>query len=188
VANRLNHKAILLLFFLAAVPPGLAHQARSQETSGTAKLRPLVDSDYYPALLAGIQKAGVSIDLSMYLWKSTKSSGNKPGQLIGALGQAVRRGVRVRVVLENSGYDQDINRFNRESAQLLEREGIKVFFDSPAITTHAKLAIIDGRYSYLGSHNLTQSALGKNHELSILADDPELAARLTAYIDKLTAP
>jgi phosphatidylserine/phosphatidylglycerophosphate/cardiolipin synthase-like enzyme len=188
VAGRLKRKAILLLFLLAGVPLGLAHQAGGQEPTGTAKLRPLVDSDYYPALLAGIQAAGVSIDLTMYLWKQTKSSRNKPEQLIGALGQAVRRGVRVRVVLENSGYDQDINRFNRETAQLLEREGIKVFFDSPAITTHAKVAIIDGRYTYLGSHNLTQSALGQNHELSILADDPELAVGLTAYIDKLTAP
>jgi len=158
--------------------------ALGQETTRQPP-RLLADADYFPALLTGIQGARQSIDLAMYLWKSAKSLKNKPGQLIRALGNAHRRGVRVRVLLEDSGYDRKINRINRETALLLEQEGIKVLFDSRTVTTHAKLAIIDGHLTFLGSHNLTQSALGRNHELSILLDDPDLATRLAAYLDRL---
>lgn len=187
VADKLTRNTALFLVVLFWTSIFLPPTVSGQETSRQPP-RLLADSDYFPALLAAVKEARQSIDLAMYLWKLSKSTNNKPRQLVRALGLAHRRGVRVRVVLEVSGYDKDINRANRETAQLLEQEGIKVLFDSPAVTTHAKLAIIDGRFSFLGSHNLTQSALRRNHEISILIDDPTLAARLISYFDRLAAP
>jgi phosphatidylserine/phosphatidylglycerophosphate/cardiolipin synthase-like enzyme len=186
VAEKLIRGTSIILVFLFVgiiLAPGIG----ARETLGQSP-RLLADSDYFPALMGSVRNARRSIDLVMYLWKLTKSPKNKPRQLVRALGDARRRGVEVRVVLENSEYDRDINRANQETALLLKQERIKVFFDSQSITTHAKLAIIDGRFIFLGSHNLTQSALGHNHELSILLDDPTLAARLTAYLDHLAAP
>ena len=45
--------------------------------------------------------------------------------------------------------------------------------------------MIDGRYVYLGSHNLTQAALKHNNELSVLLDSPEVAAEVGAYLERL---
>jgi phosphatidylserine/phosphatidylglycerophosphate/cardiolipin synthase-like enzyme len=91
------------------------------------------------------------------------------------------------VVLErDSGTKNDrLGEENRHTAAYLSREGVKVFFDSPSIVTHAKVAVIDGRYVYLGSHNLTQSALRHNNELSVRIDSPEMAAEVTSYLERL---
>ena len=48
-----------------------------------------------------------------------------------------------------------------------------------------KTAVIDSRYVYIGSHNLTQSALQRNNELSVLIDSPEIAAEVKAYLDRI---
>lgn len=58
-------------------------------------------------------------------------------------------------------------------------------FDSLRKTTHTKVVVIDGRYVYLGSHNLTHSALTRNNELSVLLDSPETAREITGYLGQL---
>jgi len=47
---------------------------------------------------------------------------------------------------------------------------------------HNKLIVIDQRLILLGSHNLTQSALKYNNEMSVLIDRPELAREARAYM------
>jgi phosphatidylserine/phosphatidylglycerophosphate/cardiolipin synthase-like enzyme len=44
--------------------------------------------------------------------------------------------------------------------------------------------VIDKRYIFLGSHNLTQGALKYNNELSVLIDSPEMAAEVRAYLER----
>lgn len=174
--------ALLALLWLAGTPTTVGAQPLSP--APVAQL--LADDAYYPALIGKIRTAQKSIDLVMYLWKiSAGSSDSKPDVLIRALGETKRRGVAVRVILENSGYDEKLNRANREAANLLRQEGITAVFDSPAVTTHTKLAVIDQRFCFIGSHNLTQSALERNHEMSILLDDRRLAGELTAYTDRI---
>ena len=51
--------------------------------------------------------------------------------------------------------------------------------------THLKVTVIDGRYVYLGSHNLTEGALRYNNELSVLIDSPEIAAETLTYLNQL---
>lgn len=43
---------------------------------------------------------------------------------------------------------------------------------------HAKTWLFDHRHSIIGSHNLTEQALLRNHDLSILIDCPRFAERL----------
>ncbi len=57
-----------------------------------------------------------------------------------------------------------------------------MFLDSPRKTMHNKLIVIDQRLILLGSHNLTQSALKYNNEMSVLIDRPELAREARAYM------
>ena len=68
---------------------------------------------------------------------------------------------------------------------LLSRSGIEIRFDSLRKTSHAKVVVIDDRYVFLGSHNLTHSALSRNNELSVRIDSPEMARQITSYLGTL---
>ncbi len=152
----------------------------------TAQVTLLRNQDYAGALLDGIREARKSIVVTMFLFKTTDSPGNLPRQVAEELVRARRRGVEVSVLLEQNDRPGDtLNDDNRTTAQLLKRGGVKVFFDSPRVTTHAKAVVIDGRWVYLGSHNLTQSALRHNNELSLRIDSRELAAEITSFLDRL---
>jgi len=146
----------------------------------------LPDALYYDALVDYIREANRSIDISMFIFKTTKSRQNKPRKLVDELIKARKKGVNVRVILEKSGYEESINEENEKVARQLRKHDITVLFDSIKKTTHTKLVIVDQRFSFVGSHNLTHSALAYNHELSLLIDDRTLAGQLIDYIDTLT--
>ncbi len=124
--------------------------------------------------------------LSCYLFKVTDSSRNQPRRITEELIRARSRGVDVTVLLEQESNGNDrLNDDNRHTAELLSRSGIRVRFDAPGRISHLKLVMIDNRYVYIGSHNLTQSALKYNNELSVLINSPEMAAEIRAYLDRL---
>jgi phosphatidylserine/phosphatidylglycerophosphate/cardiolipin synthase-like enzyme len=159
--------------------------ARAGDTF-TTRATLLRNQEYAEALSLGIRNARESIVCSFYLFKITDARSNQPRRIAEELIRARRRGVAVTVILEKGGNARDnLNTENRRTAALLSRGGVRVFFDSPRITTHNKVVVIDNRYLYLGSHNLTQSALEHNNELSVLIDSPEMAAEVKAYLERL---
>jgi competence ComEA-like helix-hairpin-helix protein len=165
-------------------------EKRQAGNPGSAKTAPgdlavLADADYFPVLLDKIRGAVAHIDLTMFVFKTGKSPRNRPGMVAAALISAAERGVVVRVFLEKSGYDDTLNNTNEQTGRQLAGHGIEVIFDSPNTTTHSKLVVIDGRYSFVGSHNLTHAALKNNHEVSLLVDDRSLARKLSAYMEGL---
>jgi phosphatidylserine/phosphatidylglycerophosphate/cardiolipin synthase-like enzyme len=90
------------------------------------------------------------------------------------------------VILENSGgHDRSLDAENGLTKELLVKNGVEVYLDSPRKTTHTKLVVIDQRFILLGSHNLTQSALKYNNEISILLDNPDLAREAREYMQKI---
>lgn len=179
--------AAILLFCLLAASPALATNAslKPRAAAQPGAVRVVADAAYGDTFAALIKKATQSIDLAMFLFKTSPSRDNLPAGLVRELVAARQRGVAVRVILESSSHDQALNQANQETAQLLRKGGVSVFFDSPERTTHAKLAVIDRRYCLVGSHNLTQSALKYNHEFSLLLDDPALAEEILAYLETI---
>jgi phosphatidylserine/phosphatidylglycerophosphate/cardiolipin synthase-like enzyme len=174
--------ALLLaaVFLLAAVTPAKAWER------GTATATLLKNCEYGDTLLRGVREARSSILVSCYLFKITDFPGNIPRRIAGELVEARRRGVAVTVILEQSPEaDDPLNRANRTTATLLSRNGVNVRFDSLHKTTHVKAVVIDGRYVYLGSHNLTHSALTRNNELSVLLDSPETAREVMSYLGEI---
>jgi phosphatidylserine/phosphatidylglycerophosphate/cardiolipin synthase-like enzyme len=172
--------AILLALTLAA-PFALA-----SDVCSAGRVTLLKNRDYAEAFIRGIREARSSIVISTYLFKVADAANNVPRRIAEELINARRRGVAVTVILESSADRTDnLNRENHHAADILARGGVKVFFDSPRITSHAKVAVIDGRYVYLGSHNLTQGALVHNNELSVFVDSPEMAAEVRSYLDRL---
>lgn len=146
------------------------------------EIRLLTDRDYFPTLQGLISSATSSIDLAMFLFKTTDSTRNLAKALSQDLIAARKRGVMVTVLLERSGYDPKLNRENERVGARLKKEGIAVRFDSKETTTHAKIVVIDRRYSLVGSHNFTGSALRYNHEASLLIDNRSLANELVEYM------
>ncbi|WP_243372067.1 phospholipase D-like domain-containing protein [Geotalea sp. SG265] len=156
------------------------------EGSYTATTTLLRNQEYDDALLKAVGDARRSVIFSFYLFKIAESRNNRPRAIAAELIKAARRGVEVTVILERNTDARDkLNDENRQTAALLTRGGVRVFFDAPGITSHLKTAVIDSRYVFIGSHNLTQSALQYNNELSVMIDSPEMAAEIQAYLNRL---
>ena len=150
------------------------------------KITMLADHKYYDALIGGIRKANKEITGCFFLFKASDSKGNLPMAIVSELIAARKRGVNISIELEQAATGKGtVYEQNRKAATIMTDAGIKVRFDAPKTTTHVKAMVIDGRYVYVGSHNLTQSALKFNNELSVMIDSPELAAEVIRYLDNL---
>jgi phosphatidylserine/phosphatidylglycerophosphate/cardiolipin synthase-like enzyme len=143
----------------------------------------LTNEDYLPALIKGIDAAQSEIFISIFSFKAGVHKNSYPDRIVGHLAKAVKRGVDVKVILEATGrLNDELNTQNRQTGKLLEEKGVKVYFDSPRTTTHTKMIVIDEKVLILGSHNLTQSALKYNNEISIMLSSPDLAKGARDYM------
>lgn len=165
--------------------PGGRTRLRQKIITRPGQIIVQADKEYYETLTSLIQHARQRIDMTMFIFKTTSSPNNKPGLLVRELGKAAERRIKIRVILEKSGYDDKLNMENQRVSKKLRKKGIKVIFDNPKTTTHAKLVVVDNRYCLVGSHNLTHSALAYNHELSLLVDSTTLAEELLKYMDEI---
>ncbi len=147
------------------------------------KVSLLTNQNYFPALLKIIDEAQNEIFISIFSFKAGVHKNSYPDRIVGHLAKAVKRGVKVVVILETTNKRADeLNIQNRQTGKLLEEKGIEVYFDSPRKTTHTKLVVVDERLVILGSHNLTQSALKYNNEISTLMENPDFAKRSRNYM------
>ncbi|HAR49367.1 MAG TPA: phospholipase [Smithella sp.] len=143
----------------------------------------LANEDYLPALLRTIDEAQNEIFISIFSFKAGEHKNSYPDRILDHLAKALKRGVKVYVILETTDRKSDeLNIQNKQTGKLLEEKGVNVYFDSPRQTTHTKLVVIDQHLVLLGSHNFTQSALKYNNEISILLDSPEMAQNARNYI------
>jgi phosphatidylserine/phosphatidylglycerophosphate/cardiolipin synthase-like enzyme len=175
-----------IVLITAAYSPAPAAEKRSQNSDTGCPAILLTNEDYFPALLEAIDEAQSEIFMSIFSFKAGAYKNSYPDRIMGHLAKAVKRGVTVIVILENTKnpYDE-LNIQNRQTGKLLAEKGIKVYYDDPKTTTHTKLIVIDQKLVFLGSHNLTQSALKYNNEISILLKRPDLAKRSRDYMLKI---
>ncbi|OPY06933.1 MAG: putative cardiolipin synthase YbhO [Syntrophaceae bacterium PtaB.Bin095] len=167
---------------VAAARPGEASLETAADSKGCA-VTLLKNRDYFSALCEKIRDARRQIVLAFFLFRTNGRPNSYPEILLAELGRAARRGVPVTVVLEQDDRSgSTVNRDNRDVAERLKQAGVEIHFDAPKRTTHAKIAVIDRRYCFIGSHNLTASALRYNNELSVLIDSPALADSVLDYI------
>jgi len=164
-----------LAALLLAVHPAPAASPPPQATL-------LADDAYRGELAHRIREAKRRIICAFYLFKAGEIKGNLPAGIAAELVQACKRGVEVTVILEGG---RAVGRENRVAASALSRGGVTVVIPGSRKVTHAKAVVVDDRYVLIGSHNLTHSALARNRELSVMLDDPELAAQVTRYLEGL---
>jgi cardiolipin synthase A/B len=90
------------------------------------------------------------------------------------------RGVEVKVIVPGKHADHLLTR--RSSRRLfgsLLKAGIKIYEYKPSMM-HAKILLVDGMWSVVGSTNFDNRSFGINDEVNLAGFDEELAARLEA--------
>ncbi len=151
------------------------------------QLTPLIGEQYAPAVLYEINTAESSIDVLLYEMKFYETN-NSVRQLEEALLSAHRRGVNVRILLDQSEWNKVITSLTKENwktADYFYDQGLKVKFDSLKQTTHDKLLIIDGETVVIGSTNWGYSAFERNNEASIIIRNIETAGYFKKYFELL---
>ena len=182
---------LLLFFFLLPLPssesaPHQKEDFRKPLVVAQASVTFLEDGAYRRALQGAIDKAIKEITLSFFSFKIKGDRGGYPDVIVARLAEAAKRGVKVVVLLERGRDPGDsTSRENRRTMEILQQQGVSVFLDAPERTTHTKIVVIDGKYTFIGSHNLTQSALKYNNEVSVMIESTQAAAEALNYIRSL---
>lgn len=150
----------------------------------------LRNEEYFPLLRQKIAEAKEEIRIVAFLFKTDSFKNNSARTLLEELIAARRRGVKLHVLLEREEHSArfsrgELGQANELTSRELAQAGIEVEFDSPRKRTHAKVVVIDRRFVFLGSHNLTKSAFQYNNELSVLIDSPPLAQETLSYLDRI---
>ena len=136
----------------------------------------LNNKDYFKRVNRLFKEAKESIYIVMFIMHPSKKKRSKINILMKSLVEARRRGVRVKVILDKSRSDDDFEaRANEKAYQKLEKDGIEVEYDYPKIKTHDKLVVVDGKYTVIGAHNWTESAMTKQNESSVLIKSEAIA-------------
>ena len=104
---------------------------------------------------------------------------------IDAFGQAVARGVDVRVLMPStSGSDNPmVQHAGHRNFEKLLRCGVRLF-EYPHTLLHQKVMTVDGVWSAVGSSNFDDRSFETNDELTLSIRDEALARRLDAIFEK----
>ncbi len=137
----------------------------------------------YPSEVEKVLKsAKESIYITMYAIIARDRDYHPVNNLVWILLDAHKRGVKVKVILENS-----LKEKNQLAYKLLSKEGIEVKYDKEKILTHTKLLVIDEYITILGSANWTYSAFEMNNESSVLIKSKEIAEIFLSHIKAIDA-
>ena len=93
--------------------------------------------------------------------------------------RAKQRGVQVKVVVPGPHADHALTRSSgRSDYGDLLKAGAEIYEYMPSMI-HAKVTVIDGKWSVVGSTNLDNRSFGINDEINVAILDPNVAAQLT---------
>jgi phosphatidylserine/phosphatidylglycerophosphate/cardiolipin synthase-like enzyme len=117
-------------------------------------------------------------------------------RVVVGLEEALRRGVRLRIVLgdRESFGDQEINQQRHQLGPIVATEATLLHWpperrprdrEGHAGLMHAKAAVADSKLAFLTSANLTEAALERNMELGVLIRGGTLPASIDRLIDAL---
>jgi cardiolipin synthase len=129
----------------------------------------------YATLLSAIGSAETSVHL-------TNAYFAPDPQLLGALKDAARRGVDVRLILPGTTDFWPIFYTGRSYYDELLRGGVKIYERDDALL-HAKTALIDGVWSTVGSTNLDWRSFLHNDEVNAVILGQEFGHQMQAMFD-----
>lgn len=148
--------------------------------SDEVTVTPLLDTPnnqaYYDKLMEAVRGARSSIEIMM---ATADHYPDYPDglqrQLFDALVEAKERGVEVKLLLDKSNWSKDITETNKQTGTFLRNRGVKVKFDDPGVTTHAKFVVVDNEAVILGSSNWNYPTYTDTYQTNIGLSSPEVA-------------
>ena len=99
--------------------------------------------------------------------------------------RAIERGVDVKIILDNSGFNPSQTERNKKLGDFLADNKVNVYYDDPEVTTHSKTLLVDSIYSVVGSTNWSYHALEKNNECSVLIKSAAVSKKYEEYFDEV---
>lgn len=145
------------------------------------------------SIITEIDRARSTCHMQYYIWEE----GGRVDQVIEALIRAAARGVTCRILVDSIG-SRDF--LKSEAAENMRAAGIKVLESLPAglikalfhridIRNHRKLAIIDGRTAFTGSHNMVdpevfnrEAGVGKWIDVMVKVEGPVVESLAGTFI------
>lgn len=111
---------------------------------------------------------------SMGKWSSV----SRMWALSDQLRQKAREGVRVEILVSQSGVGQNSRRGFRKAQEFFKNSGVVIRMLKSVRVYHAKYLIVDGWVGIVGSHNFQEKSLRNNDELSIMIKSKSVSDRL----------
>ncbi len=160
------------------------NQAMPAGKSTVAQL--YADSGYAAVLAPLVDAAKSRIWLCTYGMNLDPTNASSPvTQLVNKLAAAKKRGVQVRVALDQSGDWAELgNDINAASGAHLLKMGLDVRSDPKAVVTHAKFVVVDDAL-VLGSNNWGYGGMQSYHEIGCKTAHPATVAAQADYFEKL---
>lgn len=100
------------------------------------------------------------------------------GTIANALVERHRAGVQVGIV-------SDSDYRHRPGVRRCIEAGIPVVFDERTSLMHNKFCVVDGRYVWTGSTNITENCMYRNYNNAVLIESPELAVNFRNEFDEM---
>lgn len=149
------------------------------------------NTNYFPKVHKLLQNAKKSICLIMFSAHYYDRFKDSPSNiLLMDLASAKKRGLDVKVVLEQEEPPKGLSKKKKiypeqheRVTAFLKQNNIPYVLDSPSVTTHAKLIIIDEIYTVIGSTNWSYSALSKNNETAVIIKSKEVSRSYLDYFE-----
>ncbi len=158
--------------------------AGTHEVTATALLR---NRRYRPFLEALLPTARTRLDVAVFFMRYDPKRDHPTDDAIAALVAARKRGVAVRVILDQDKLgDPFHSRFiNQAAFDHLNGEGVEVRFDSADRLMHAKVVIVDDTDVVVGSHNWTAGSFESYDDTSVYLRSSEATGRYAAWFEEL---
>jgi len=99
-----------------------------------------------------------------------------------AVYKAIRRGVKVRILLPYIGDVKIMDIVRNRYVDNLYRKKAKIYFYTPKIL-HSKLLIIDNKFFILGSSNLDYRSFMHQYEINVLGRDKKIIRSLKKFFE-----
>ncbi len=149
---------------------------------------PYADGGYASAVGTVLDNAKTRIDICTYSMNiDTGDKSSAVYKAVAKLEAAVKRGVKVRVIMDKSDYlEEDGAEYNNLAAAFLKTKGVEVRFDPLGIITHAKFVVTDDTL-VLGSNNWGYGGFIDYHEAGIRTNDAKAVPAAKKYYDGIWA-
>lgn len=176
----------IIIAFLAILL--LASAVSAEDWLPVDGVYPINSRDYAPNAVKLFNMAEKTIKVIVYqarYYEEYNDPNSSYNLMYTALKEAVKRGVDVSIIVDQSSWNASSSVKNEEFAEFMREGGVKVYFEPPDITTHSKIVIVDTEYTIVGSTNWSFYALDRNHECSVIVKSVPVAEAYDKYFERL---